>query len=112
MEAYAFSNRSNSAGPGGSVAHLSVAVFLSLLHLPARLTAWMVAALLGLEEQHIPILVKARLLRPLGNPPPNAAKYFARDYVLALATDEKWLARASDALVDHWARRNHNKERK
>jgi len=112
MEAYAFSNRSSSAAPGGSVAHLSVAVFLSLTHLPGRLAAWMVAALLGMEEQHIPILVKARLLKPLGNPPPNAAKYFSRDYIRALTADEKWLARASDALVDHWARRNHNKGRK
>jgi hypothetical protein len=73
--------------------------------------AWMAAALLGMEEHHIPILVKARLLKPLGNPPHNAPKYFARDYIFALAADEKWLAKASDTLVDHWARRNGNKER-
>jgi len=111
MEAHAFSTRSSNAGPGGSVAYLNVAAFLSLMHLPGRLMAWMAAALLGMEEHHIPILVKARLLKPLGTPPPNAPKYFARDYILALAADEKWLARASNALVDHWARRNGNKER-
>jgi hypothetical protein len=94
------------------VAYLPLAVFLCLVHLPGRLCTWMVAALLGLEEQHIPILVKARLLKPLGNPPPNSSKYFARDYILALGRDEKWLAKASDALVAHWATRNSKKERK
>lgn len=106
MEAHAFSNRSSNAGPGGSVAYLNVAVFLSLVHLPGRLMAWMAAALLGVEEEHIPILVKARLLKPLGNPPRTAPKYFARDYILNLASDEKWLTKASDALVSHWATRN------
>lgn len=101
---------STSESPGGSVAYLPLAVFLCLVHLPGRLCAWMVAALLGMEEQHIPVLVKARLLKPLGNPPPNSSKYFSREYILALAGDEKWLAKASDALVAHWAKRNSRKK--
>ena len=100
-----------SSNAGGSVAFLNVATFLSLKHMPARLTAWMTAAILGMEEQHIPILIRARLLKPLGNPPNNGQKYFARDYILRLASDEKWLARASDSLVAHWALRNSKKER-
>jgi len=111
MESCAFSNRNGNASPGGSVAYLNVAAFLSLMHLPGRLMAWMAAALLGMEEHHIPVLVKARLLKPLGNPPHNAPKYFSRDYILALAADEKWLTKASDALVEHWARRNGNKRK-
>lgn len=111
MEAHAYQSRSNNAGTaGGSVAYLPLAVFLCLVHLPGRLCAWQAAALLGLEEQHIPILIKARLLKPLGNPPPNSAKFFSRDYVLALGGDEKWLTKASDALVAHWAKRNSNKK--
>ncbi len=90
--------------------YLPLPVFLCLVHLPGRLCAWMAAALLGMEEQHIPILVKARLLKPLGNPPPNSCKYFARDYILALGRDDKWLAKASDALVAHWATRNSRKK--
>jgi hypothetical protein len=29
------------------------------------------------EPADVPILVAARLLKPLGNPPPNSVKYFA-----------------------------------
>jgi len=92
--------------PPRSVAYLSVLEFLCLRWLPARLTAWMVAALLGFEDHHIAILVAAGLLDPLGDPPKTAPKYFGRDYILGLAADERWLARASDALVAHWAKGN------
>jgi hypothetical protein len=71
--------------------------------------AWAVAAQLGLEPQHVPILVAVRLLKTLGNPPHNAPKYFARDYILTLAADEKWPSRASDTRVKHWANRNARK---
>jgi hypothetical protein len=94
-----------------SVVYLSIQEFLTARHLPGRFCAWQTAAMLGMEPQHIPLLVTARLLKPLGSPPRTAPKYFARDYVLQLASDEKWLARASDALVAHWAKRNANKER-
>lgn len=83
--------------------------FLCVRHLPSRLCPWQTAALGGFEPQHMPILVAARLIHPLGNPPPNAPKYFARDYVLSLFADERWLERASDALVQHWATRNAKK---
>lgn len=98
--------------PGGSVAYLPLAIFLCLAHLPGRLSPWMAVALLGMEEHHIPILVKAPLLKPLGNPPRTSPKFFARDYILALANDEKWLTKASDALIAHWATRNNNKKTK
>jgi hypothetical protein len=98
-------------GAKASVGYLTVLELLKLHHLPGRVGAVHSAALLGMEPQHLPILVAARLLKPLGNPPHNAAKYYARDHILALAADEKWLARASDALVAHWSNRNARKKR-
>ena len=57
--------------------------FLSLLgHLPARLTAEQAAWVLNCRLHDVPILVGARLLRPLGNPPPNGIKFFATADVL------------------------------
>ena len=87
----------------------SVKDFLNVAHLPGRSCAWQGAAILGIEPQHMPILVAKRLLKPLGNPPPNAPKYFSTKYLLRLADDERWLERASDALVEHWATRNAKK---
>jgi len=86
--------------------------FLALPQKPARLAAWETAVLLGVEDTHVPVLVSRKLLRPLGHPPANGPKFFARDYVLTLAADQNWLARASDALVDHWANRNRKQSKK
>ena len=41
------------------------------------------------------------------SPPPNGTKYYARTYILRLADDEAWLARASDALVKVKWGKNH-----
>ena len=96
--------------PPRSVSYLSVREFLALRLLPGCLWAWMVAALLGFEEHHIRLLVAAGLLKPLGSPPRNAPKRFARDTIIRLAADERWLARANDALIAHWATRNAQKK--
>lgn len=73
--------------------------------LPARLNSAQVAMLLGFAEHDIPILVKAKLLSPLGKPQANAVKYFARVDVEELAIDTKWLTRATAALYEHWRQR-------
>lgn len=75
--------------------------------LPARLAAHQVAKVLGMQPEDIPILVRARLLRPLGSPPANGSKFYAACRVVEHAHDEKWLARASDAIVRHHHDRNH-----
>ncbi len=75
--------------------------------LPGRLTAGQTATVLGVPPEAIPILVRARLLRPLGSPPANGPKYYAAVCVEALARDERWLARASDAITKHHWERNH-----
>jgi hypothetical protein len=85
---------------------------MNLRRLPGRLTYEQVAAIGGFEPHQIPILVAAKLIPPLGEPPTNARKFFARDDILARVSDARWLARASDALVDHWAQRNHGKAKR
>jgi hypothetical protein len=62
--------------------------FLSLLgQLPARLTVEQAAWVLNCQPHDVPILVAARLLKPLGNPPPNGIKYFAVLEVLESTKD-------------------------
>jgi hypothetical protein len=76
---------------------------------PQRLTVQQAAWLLNLNATDIPILVRARLLLPLGNPPPNGQKFFARSRMLELAADEKWLAKVSNAIHQHWFLKNHRR---
>ena len=54
----------------------------------------------------MPILVGARLLKPLGNPPPNSVKYFATLEVMEQAKDRTWLAKVTSALNQHWQNKN------
>lgn len=80
--------------------------FLSLVTPPARLgiaeTAWM----LGFNEHDIPILVSAGLLKPLGRPMQSGSKYFAAVELQSLRNDTRWLAKASDAIVNYWRSKN------
>lgn len=86
---------------------------LSLLgQLPARVTADQVAWMLNCQPHDIPVLVVARLLRPLGNPQPNSVKYFATLEILELAKDRTWLAKITNAVSHHWKQKNlHKKDR-
>src|SRR5437867_2243600 len=79
--------------------------FLSLLgQLPARLTVEQAAWILNCQPHDIPVLVAARLLKPLGNPPANGMKYFACAVVLESTKDPAWLfaikSRKASALSD------------
>src|ERR1700704_1505735 len=73
---------------------------------PARLDALQAAWFLGFEPHEIPILIAAGLLKPLGHPARNATKFFATQALEQLRRDEKWLARASDAIASYWRERN------
>lgn len=85
--------------------------FLALLRqLPARLTAEQTAWVLNCQMHDVPVLVSAKLLKPLGNPPQNGVKFFATKEVLELAKDEKWLNRVTLAIYQHWHRRNARKQ--
>jgi hypothetical protein len=76
---------------------------------PARLDAREAAWALKFAPHDIPILVAAKLLKPLGNPPPNAVKTFSADEIRALAKDRVWLSKATNAIHQHWQRKNRNK---
>ena len=72
---------------------------LTATRLPGRLVSEDAAALLGFKAHDIPALVYAGLLKPLGGGPRNCVKYFATRTILALAEDERWLAKASLAVL-------------
>ena len=81
--------------------------FLLLLgHLPARLTAEQAAWVLNCQPHDVPILVAARLLKPLGSPPPNSVKFFAASELLELVKDRSWLAKVTNGLNQHWQKKN------
>ena len=82
------------------------AEFLSWKIVPARLDATQAAWFLGFELHEIPILITASLLKPLGHPARNGMKFFATQALEQLRRDEKWLARASDAICEYWRERN------
>ena len=81
--------------------------FLALLgQLPARLTAEQAAWVLNCQVHDVPALVSARLLKPLGNPPPNGIKFFATVDVLELTKDRSWLVKVTTAINQHWHKQN------
>ena len=81
--------------------------FLQLLgQIPARLTAEQTAWVLNCQPHDIPVLVAARLLKPLGNPQPSSVKFFASVEVLELAKDRLWLARMTKSVNQHWQKKN------
>src|SRR5665213_1410483 len=84
--------------------------FLSWKVVPARLDANQAAWFLGFEPHEIPRLVTAGLLKPLGHPARNSTKFFATETLEQFRRDEKWLARASDAIASYWRERNARKQ--
>src|SRR6516162_6133506 len=85
--------------------------FLTLLgQLPARLTAEQAAWVLNCQPHDVPILVASRLLKPLGNPPPNGIKFFATTDLVELSKDRNWLVRMTIAVNQHWQRQNARKK--
>ena len=80
--------------------------FISVAGLPGRLTAQEAAWVLGFSDHDIPVLVTHRLLKPLGNPPPNGGRYYALPDLEVLRKDAKWLDKASAVLVKYWRDQN------
>jgi hypothetical protein len=86
--------------------------FLSLLgQLPARLTTEQAAWLLGCQPHDVPILVSSRLLKPLGNPPQNAVKFFATAELLELSRERGWLVKVTNAINQCWREKNARQKR-
>ena len=80
--------------------------FLNLKTHPARLKAEEAAWYLGFASHEITILMSEGLLKPLGHPPLTGVKYFSTSNLEELRRDMKWLARASDCIVNYWKVRN------
>ena len=83
----------------------------TLIHLPpgvsgARQDVTGTAKILGVREHDIAPLVRARLLKPLGNPSPNAPRYFATCELIRLANDVQWLDKATRAISQFWRNKN------
>lgn len=74
--------------------------------LPGRLDVAQTAVLLGFADHDIPVLVRAKLLKPLGNPAPNAPKYFAAVEIEKVMTDKDWLEKATKVISRHWKEKN------
>jgi hypothetical protein len=66
-------------------------------HLLARLDVATTAKLLGFAEHDIQVLMGAGRLTPLGEPAPNAPKWFCAVEVIRLAMDKEWLHKATRA---------------
>lgn len=79
--------------------------------LPGRLDVVQAAVLLGFLPHEIPVLVRAGLLKPLGNVAANAHKYFASVEIERAAQDPAWLDKATRALGKYICRKNHKGEK-
>ena len=77
--------------------------------LPARLDVAATAKLLGFAESDIQILMAVGKLTPLGDPAPNAPKWFAAVEMICLAADQDWLHKATKEISKHW---RHKRERR
>lgn len=85
--------------------------FLSLLgQLPARITAEQTGWVLNCQAHDIPALIAAKLLKPLGSPAQNSAKYFAAADVLEAAKDRSWLVKVTNTISQHWQHQNARKK--
>jgi hypothetical protein len=83
---------------------------LNLRRLPAMLNMAQTAAMLGLAEHDIPVLVRAGQLKPLGNPPPNAVKSFATVQVMELAGEIASLNKIRNTVYEYWRGKNASRD--
>ena len=76
--------------------------------LSARLDVVATAKLLGFAESDIQVLMAVGKLTPLGDPAPNAPKWFASVEMIRLAADHEWLHKATKEISKYW---RHKRER-
>ena|SRR5271163_576224 len=87
--------------------------FLSLLgQLPARLTVAQAAWVLNCQPHDLPVLIAARLIKPLGNPPPNGIKFFSTAEVLEATQNRHWLTKVTATINHHWQKKNQRRNRR
>jgi hypothetical protein len=85
---------------------------LNLRRLPARLTAEQAAPLLGVMPYDLPVLVKAKLIKPLGGPRQQAVKYYSAVEIEQLSRDVAGLNRITKALYARSDKQNDQRRNK
>jgi len=80
--------------------------FLTLSIVPGRLSIIETFWYLGFTEHDISVLISVGLFKPLGRPTQSGSKYFAIVELQSLRNDARWLAKASDAIVNYWEKKN------
>ena len=70
--------------------------------LPARVDVGVAVKLLGFPKHDIQILMRIGKLKPLGNPAPNAPKWFSAVELIQLACNLEWLNSASRDVSKYW----------
>ena len=81
--------------------------FMSLHHLPGRLSEEEAAWYMGVPSSQMHVLIAAKLLKPLGNPAPNGPKHFAIETLDRCRSDRQWVARVNDELRRANFQKNH-----
>jgi hypothetical protein len=56
------------------------------------------------------VLVRERLITPLGTPKRNRKQFFETKAILKAAEDRKWLSKMTDAISEAWRIRNSDDE--
>lgn len=69
--------------------------------LEGRLNMKKAADLIGCEHHHIPILIEAGIIKPLGNASSGRQKYFATVRLLQLVQSEEFLDAVTNAIYEH-----------
>jgi hypothetical protein len=84
--------------------------FLNLRILPMLIGFLEVFYLTGISIDSLIFLERVGHLKALANPPPGTQRYFLTSYILKLADDEQWCAKAIRLIREH--SRRHNQARK
>ncbi|HEY3854415.1 MAG TPA: hypothetical protein VGO67_08495 [Verrucomicrobiae bacterium] len=78
--------------------------------LPGRLDVASTARLLGFAEHDMQVLMASGKLTPLGDPAPNAPKWFAAVEIVRLATDRDWLHKATREVSKYWRNKRERRQ--
>jgi hypothetical protein len=78
--------------------------------IPARLDVVATAKLLGFAESDIQVLMAVGKLTPLGDPAPNAPKWFAAVEMIRLAADQDWLHKATKEVAKYWRNKRERRQ--
>ena len=81
----------------------------SLDEFGAYMTKEKVAKALDIGVHNIPVLVRAGLLKPKGNPQRYCVKKYSRSQLARNLADEAWLDQAAAAIHQHWRDKNARK---